>query len=166
MNRGIPERLEHQGVDVTDYIQKDFITLHLRSEAKEGAIRELARLMEGAPAMNDLKGFLEDVFERERLGSTGLGDEIALPHARTDAVNQLIIAIGRSRSGVEYESPDGKKVKLFFLMGTPRGSVSHYLHILAQLTRLLKQSTLKEKLLEAEDRDSFIALFKQSPRKG
>lgn len=153
-------------MDVTDYIQKDFITLHLRSKTRESAIRELARLMEGAPAMNDLKIFLEGVFERESLGSTGLGDEIALPHARTDAVNQLIMAIGRSKSGVKYESPDGKKVKLFFLLGTPRGSVSHYLHILAQLTRLLKQGTLKEKLLAAQDRDSFVNVFKQSPRKG
>jgi PTS system nitrogen regulatory IIA component len=158
--------VEDKGLDVTDYIQKDFITLHLRSEKKESAIRELAQLMEGAPAIGDLKRFIEDVFERERLGSTGIGDEIAVPHARTDAVNQLIIAIGRSKSGVECESPDGKKVKLFFLMGTPQGSVSHYLHILAQLTRLLKHSTLKEKLLEAQDRNSFITLFKHPPQGG
>ena len=123
-------------------------------------------LLKDAPAMDDHKRFLEDVFERERLGSTVIGDEIALPHARTDAVNQLIIAIGRSKSGVECESPDGKKVKLFFLLGTPQGSVSHYLQILAQLTRLLKQSTLKEKLLEEQDRENFALLFKQAPQRG
>ena len=162
----IVHRAEGRSLDVTDFIQKDFITLHLRSRKKESAIRELAQLMEGAPAMGDHKRFLEDVFERERLGSTEIGDEIALPHARTDAVSQLIIAIGRSKSGVECESPDGKKVKLFFLMGTPKGSVSHYLHILAQLTRLLKHSALKEKLLEAQDRESFVTLFKQPPQKG
>ena len=116
--------------------------------------------------MVDHKRFLEDVFERERLGSTEIGDEIALPHARTDAVNQLIIAIGRSNRGVECESPDGRKVKLFFLMGTPQGSVSHYLQILAQLTRLLKRSALKEQLLEAQDRESFLTLFKHPPQGG
>ena len=162
----IVHRVEGTDVDVTDYMQKDFLTLHLRSNKKESAIRELAQLMEGAPAMDDHKRFLEDVFERERLGSTVIGNEIALPHARTDAVNQLIIAIGRSKSGVECESPDGKKVKLFFLMGTPQGSVSHYLRILAQLTRLLNHSALKEKLLAAQDRDSFLRLFKHPPQGG
>ena len=158
--------MEGRGLDVTDYMHKDFIALDLQSKKKESAIRELAQLMEGAPAMVDHKRFLEDVFERERLGSTEIGDEIALPHARTDAVNQLIIAIGRSDCGVECESPDGKKVKLFFLMGTPQGSVSHYLQILAQLTRLLKHSILKEKLLEAQDRESFLTLFKLHPQGG
>ncbi len=162
----IVHRVEGTDLDVTNYIQQDFITLHLRSKKKESAIRELSQLLKGAPAMIDHKRFLEDVFERERLGSTVIGDEIALPHARTDAVNQLIIAIGRSKSGVECESPDGNKVKLFFLMGTPQGSVSHYLHILAQLTRLLKHSALKEKLLEAQDRESFLTLFKHPPQKG
>ena len=153
-------------LDVTNYIRKEFITLHLQSKKKDSAIRELAQLLQDAPAMNDHKRFLDDVFERERLGSTVIGDEIALPHARTDAVNQLIIAIGRSKSGVECESPDGKKVKLFFLLGTPQGSVSHYLQILAQLTRLLKQSALKEKLFEEQDRENFALLFKQAPPRG
>ena len=162
----IVHSVEGRGLDVTDYMHKDFITLHLRSKTKESAIRELAQLMEGAPAMVNHKRFLEDVFERERLGSTEIGDEIALPHARTDAVNQLIIAIGRSNRGVECESPDGRKVKLFFLMGTPQGSVSHYLQILAQLTRLLKRSALKEQLLEAQDRESFLTLFKHPPQGG
>ena len=162
----IAHRVEGTDLDVTDYIQKDFITLHLRSKKKESAIRELSQLLKGAPAMGNHKHFLEDVFERERLGSTVIGDEIALPHARTDAVNQLIIAVGRSKSGVECASPDGRKVKLFFLMGTPRGSISHYLHILAQLTRRLKHSTLKEKLLEAQDRESFLTLFKHPPQGG
>ena len=153
-------------MDVTNYIQKDLINLNLQSRTKEEAIRELAQLMKDTPAMGDLNRFLEDVFERESLETTGIGDEIALPHARTDAVNQLIIAIGRSKSGVECESPDGKKVKLFFLMGTPQGSISHYLQILAQLTRLLKHSALKEKLLETQDSESFVALFKHPPQRG
>jgi len=158
--------LEDESLDVTDYMQKDFVALDLRSKKKESAIRELAQLLKGAPAMVDHKRFLEEVFEREGLGSTVIGDEIALPHARTDAVNQLIIAIGRSKSGVECESPDGKKVKLFFLMGTPQGSVSHYLQILAQLTRLLKRSALKEQLLEARERESFLRLFKHPSQGG
>ena len=153
-------------MEITDFIQKDLINLHLQSRNKEDAIRELAQLMEGTPAMGDLKVFLEDVFERERLETTGIGDEIAIPHARTDAVKQLILAVGRSQHGINFDSLDGRKVKLFFLMGIPRESVSHYLTILAQLTRLLKRGPLREKLFDVEDSKGVIILFKQMPQGG
>jgi fructose-specific phosphotransferase system IIA component len=153
-------------VEITDFIQKDLINLHLQSRNKEDAIRELAQLMEGTPAMGDLKIFLEDVFERERLETTGIGDEIAIPHARTDAVKQLILAVGRSPHGINFDSLDGRKVKLFFLMGIPRESVSHYLKILAQLTRLLKRGPLREKLFDVEDSTEVVTLFKQMPQGG
>ena len=151
-------------MDITDYIQQHLINLNLQSRNKGDAIRELAQLMEITPAMSNLKSFLEDVFEREQLESTGIGDEIAIPHARTDAVKQLIIAVGRSRNGIHFGSPDGRNVKLLLLMGIPRESVSHYLKILAQLTRLLKRGPLKERLLEAQDNASVMALFKQMPQ--
>ncbi|MBW2652636.1 MAG: PTS sugar transporter subunit IIA, partial [Deltaproteobacteria bacterium] len=83
-------------MDVRNYIQKDLVNLNLLSKKKEDAIREIAQLMQNTREVVDFESFLEDVFERERLGTTGIGDEIAIPHARTDAVNQLIIAIGRS----------------------------------------------------------------------
>ena len=149
-------------VDVRDYIQKEFVNLNLISERKEDAIRELAQLVENAQEIADFEHFLEDVFERERLETTGIGDEIAIPHARTDVVSRLIIAVGRSTHGVEFESLDGRKVKLIFLMGTPKGSVSHYLKILAQLTRLLKREPFREKLLEAQDGEMVVKLFRGS----
>jgi fructose-specific phosphotransferase system IIA component len=151
-------------VDITDYIQQDSINLNLQSRNKGDAIRELAQVMEITPAMSNFKSFLKDVFEREKLETTGIGDEIAIPHARTNAVKQLIIAVGRSRHGINFESPDGRKVKLLLLMGIPQESVSHYLKILAQLTRLLKRGPLREKLLEAQDNTSVLELFKQMPQ--
>ena len=148
-------------MEVKGYIMEELINLDLLSERKEDAIRELARLMERTQGMIDFDLFLEDVFKRERLGTTGIGDGIAIPHARTDAVDQLVIALGRSARGVEFESLDGKKVKLLFLMGTPKGSVSHYLKILAQLTRLLKEGTFRDKLLEARDKEIVVSLFRE-----
>ena len=136
----------------------------MKARNKEDAIRELAQMMKNTPAMGNLKSFLEDVFEREQLESTGIGDEIAIPHARTDSIKQLIIAMGRSPHGIHFESPDGRKVKILLLMGIPRESLSHYLKILAQLTRLLKRGPLREKLIEAQDKASVLALFKQMPQ--
>ena len=148
-------------LEIKDYIRREFINLNLLSERKEDAIRELAQLMRGAQEVVDFERFLEDVFERERLGTTGIGDGIAIPHARTNAVGQLVIALGRSARGVEFESLDGKKVKLLFLMGTPEGSVSHYLKILAQLTRILKEGAFREKLLKAQDAEAVVTLYRE-----
>ena len=148
-------------LEIKDYIRREFINLNLLSERKEDAIRELAQLMRGAQEVVDFERFLEDVFERERLGTTGIGDGIAIPHARTSAVGQLVIALGRSARGVEFESLDGKKVKLLFLMGTPEGSVSHYLKILAQLTRILKEGAFREKLLKAQDAEAVVTLYRE-----
>ena len=148
-------------MDVRDYIQKKLVNLNLLSGEKEDAIREIARLIQNTQEVVNFERFLEDVFEREKLGTTGIGDEIAIPHARTDAVNRLVIAIGRSTNGVEFESLDGRKVKLLFLMGTPKGSVSHYLKMLAQLTRLLKREPFREKLLEAKDGETVVKLFRE-----
>ena len=148
-------------MEIKGYIREELINLDLLSERKEEAIRELAQLMENAEGMVNCERFLEDVFERERLGTTGIGDGIAIPHARTDAVDQLVIALGRSARGVEFESLDGRKVKFLFLMGTPRGSVSHYLKILAQLTRLLKEGAFRDKLLEARDKEIVVSLFRE-----
>lgn len=148
-------------MEIKGYIREELINLDLLSERKEDAIRELAHLIENVGGMVNFERFLEDVFERERLGTTGIGDGIAIPHARTDAVDQLVIALGRSARGVEFESLDGKKVKLLFLMGTPSGSVSHYLKILAQLTRLLKEGAFRDKLLEARDKEIVVSLFRE-----
>lgn len=153
--------MEDNVLEIKDYIRREFINLNLLSERKEDAIRELAQLMRGAQEVVDFERFLEDVFERERLGTTGIGDGIAIPHARTSAVGQLVIALGRSARGVEFESLDGKKVKLLFLMGTPEGSVSHYLKILAQLTRILKEGAFREKLLKAQDAEAVVTLYRE-----
>jgi PTS system nitrogen regulatory IIA component len=148
-------------VDVRDYIQKELVNLNLLSGEKEDAIREVAQLIQNTQEVVNFERFLEDVFEREKLGTTGIGDEIAIPHARTDSVDRLVIAIGRSTNGVEFESLDGRKVKLLFLMGTPKGSVSHYLKMLAQLTRLLKREPFREKLLEAQGGETVVKLFRE-----
>jgi len=145
--------------EVKKYIKKELINLNLLSDTKDDTIRELAQLMKSTQEMVEYELFLEDVFAREKLGTTGIGEGIAIPHARTDAVGQFIIAFGRAADGIEFESLDGKKVNLFFLMGTPKGSVSHYLKILTQLTRLLKNCHFKDKLLEAQDAETVVRLF-------
>ena len=105
--------------------------------------------------------FINDVFAREELCTTGIGNEIALPHARTDNVKSFVIAFGRSVEGVDFQSLDDKPVKLIFLMGTPQSEeMKTYLHILARLNRLLQKEDFRNQLLVANNPAEIIEAFR------
>ena len=105
---------------ISDHISEKMICLALENTTKDGVIRELAELLKDSEDVTDFDVFLKDVFEREKLSATGIGNEIAIPHARTGAVDNIIIAFGRVSQGVDFNGIDNKPVKLVFLMGTPK----------------------------------------------
>ena len=146
---------------ISDHISGKMICLALENTTKENVIKELAELLKNSENITDFDMFLKDVFEREKLGATGIGNEIAIPHARTDAVNNIIIAFGRSSQGVDFNGADGKPVKLVFLMGTPKKDINKYLQVLAYLTRLLKKESFRQKLLEAQNPGEILNAIKE-----
>jgi len=146
---------------ISDYLKEEMICLNLKATEKGEAIRELGSFIRKAEEINNYEMFLKDVVEREKLTTTGIGDGVALPHARTDAVTRFVLAFGRSESGVEFESLDRKKAKLIFLMGTPKtAGLDQYLVLLAHLTRLLKGESFRESLLKAKSPGEIIDIFK------
>ena len=147
---------------IIDYLKEERIVLSLKSHTKIEAIKELATLLKDAEEITNFDVFLQDVYERENLGSTGIGNGIAIPHARSEAVKDFVIAFGRSVEGVDFNSLDGQPVKLIFLMGTHREKkLNSYLEILAHLTRLLKQQFFREALLKAPTPSAIIEEFKK-----
>ncbi len=147
---------------IVDLLVKNRMILDLKAKNKAEAINELAGCLEGAEEVIDLTQFLKDVFERESLSTTGIGHNIAIPHARTDAVADFVIVFGRSKSGIEFASLDNEPVNLVFLMGTPNGKgVNNYLKILAKLTRLLSKEDLKTLFYEAETPEDVIRALKR-----
>ena len=146
---------------ISDYLKEDMICLNLKATGKEEAIRELGSFIGKAEEITNYEMFLKDVLEREKLTTTGIGDEVAIPHARTDAVTGFVIAFGKSELGVAFDSIDGKKARLLFLMGTPKtAGLDEYLVLLAHLTRLLKEESFRESLLEAGSPAEIIEIFK------
>jgi fructose-specific phosphotransferase system IIA component len=123
------------------------------------AIKELAEVLRGAEEVRDFDAFVNDIFEREKDGTTGIGNRVAAPHARTDAVNRFVIAIGKSDEGVDFESIDGEPVKILFLMGTPKSPLGDYLKMLAHLMRLLKERDFVENLIGAQSASEMISCF-------
>jgi fructose-specific phosphotransferase system IIA component len=146
---------------ISDYLKDKGIILDISASTKVDAIRELAQCLKGNPKVKDLDRLLHDTFEREKFSTTGIGHETAIPHARTEAVTGIVICFGRPAGGIDFDSFDGKPVRLVFLMGTPKGkNLSTYLNVLARLTRLLENESFRRSLLEAQTKSEIIAAFK------
>ena len=146
---------------ISDHISGKMICLDLRNTTKEDVIKELAELLKNSEDVTDFDIFLKDVFEREKLGATGINNGIAIPHARTDAVNNIVIAFGRSSQGIDFNGVDDKPAKLVFLIGTPKKDVNKYLQVLAHLTRLLKKESFRQQLLEAQNANEILNAIKE-----
>ena len=147
---------------LSDNISEAVVCLNMKGLAKDEAIRELAELLRASPQVRDFDVYLKDVFAREQMGTTGIGEAVAIPHARTDAVTDFVIAIGRSSKGIDFSAVDGAPVKLIVMMGTPLGQVGEYLKILAHLCYLLKRNGFIESLMQAPDRAAVAELFRNN----
>ncbi len=147
---------------LTDIIIRDACVVDMQAKTKKETLRELADAL--AAAVDDLDGseLLEMLLEREKLGSTAMGDGIAIPHARVESLDRLLATFGRSRHGVDFDSVDGKRTHLFFLLVAPGTEGSAHLLTLARLSRFLTQPEFRAKLLEVEaTQDLFEAIEEQ-----
>jgi len=137
-------------MQLADIITVDRVLAEMRATTKQAALDELAALAAGGDA--ELKGEVRRVLaERERLASTAIGDEVAIPHGKLDRVGRLLMALGRSQQGIEFESVDGKPTRLFFVLLAPENSTGLHLKALARISRLCKEPTFRTRLLGAED---------------
>ena len=147
-----------------DYLKEDRTNIYMKARTKAEAIEELAEALRQAEEVTDFEGFVRDVFEREKVASTGIGNRAAAPHARTDTVNKFVIAIGRSEQGIDFDSIDGEPVNVVFLMGTPKSPLGNYLKMLAHLTRLLKERDFVDNLVNATSAAEVISYFREAEK--
>jgi mannitol/fructose-specific phosphotransferase system IIA component (Ntr-type) len=136
------------------------ILLHLQSTKRTTALNEVAKLLENDPNVASFQGFYNELLARERLDTTCLGNGIALPHARTEHVKKIVIAVGRSDTGVHFENGD-QNVRLMFVLGTPKSNPGDYLMLVGSLCRLIKDAPQREALLAAPTAEAFIATVKE-----
>ncbi len=149
-------------MNISDYLCEEQVIIDLTSTNKEEAIKEVAQTLRNNPHVLDFDQFLRDIYERENFSTTGIGHGIGIPHARTQAVDDIVIAFGKSRAGVEFNSLDRSPVHLIFLLGTPKDrNLSTYLSLLARLTRLLEKDTFRKRLLEASNARAVVDAFKE-----
>ncbi|MBU1054400.1 MAG: PTS sugar transporter subunit IIA [Proteobacteria bacterium] len=145
---------------ILEVLQKDTINTDLRSTDKAGVIEELVASVSGLTG-KDSKELIDVIKERECLGSTGIGGGIGIPHGKLKNLESLILGLGLSRKGVDFESIDGRPTHLFFLILTPENSTGLHLKLLARISRILKNDSFKNKLLKAADSNEVYSIIKE-----
>jgi len=134
--------------------------LFLKEMDKEKALRTLIKILAATEAVTDEKDLETAIFERENILSTGIGLGIAIPHARIESVNRMVMAIGVSHEGIEYNAFDGRNVSILIMIAAPVGTHRQFLSVLARLALLLKNEHVREKILGADNVDDIYTILK------
>ena len=143
---------------ICDVLEKVAILADLKAQNKKGILEELvAPVAEIAGVQQE--DLVKVLLERERLGSTGIGGGIGIPHGKMKDLDSLVLGFGLSRKGVDFESLDGEPAHIFFLLLTPENSTCLHLKLLARISRILKNEPFKDRLLDASDRDEILSII-------
>ncbi len=146
---------------ITDVMEKEYIIPDLRSEDKRGVLEEMVDHVASKVEGLDRETVLEVLLEREKLGSTGIGHGVAIPHGKLKDLDHLIVAFGRSLKGVDFQSLDDKPAHLFFLILAPENSTTAHLKILARISRLLNDPSFRKRLLECKGREEIYQTIRE-----
>jgi PTS system nitrogen regulatory IIA component len=144
---------------ITDILTPELVVPNLQGQSKINVLGELASAMTAKHREISSEDLTAALAERERLGSTAIGDGIAIPHGKIRGVRQILGAFGRHPVGVDFESLDGRPTHLFFLLAAPEDSASLHLKALARVSRLFKNSAFRDHLLSARDAAEIFRLI-------
>jgi nitrogen PTS system EIIA component len=150
---------------ITDLLSPDMVIADLKGATKTELLNELAKAMAAKYTEIKLADLTAVLAERERLGSTAIGDGIAIPHGKLRGVTKIIGAFGRHERGVDFDSLDGGPSQLFFVLVAPEDSASLHLKALARVSRLLKEASFRNRLLAAKDSGELYSLIKEEDDK-
>ena len=145
-------------IDILSYLATDRV-VDLTSTSKDGAIMELVAIASKHSAVESAEALQEAVFEREGIMSTGIGLGIAIPHAKIPSIRDFVVAIGRSRQGIDFNSLDQKPVQIVVLIAGPSHEQQRYLEILAGVTLRLKSEELRASVLEARSAEDIVEVI-------
>ncbi|MBT0663267.1 PTS sugar transporter subunit IIA [Geobacter pelophilus] len=134
------------------------VILPLSASTKNGVLSEFADKVAARCSLPSGSAILQLLLERESLGSTGIGDGIAIPHCKSPALNAPVILFGRSDAGIDFKSVDDKPARLFFLLVTPEDAAGTHLKLLSRISHLLKGADVRNRLLEATSAEEVVEI--------
>ena len=145
---------------ICDVLERRSILPDLKEKKKKGILEELVVPVAEIAGVSQ-KDLTKVLMERERLGSTGIGGGIGIPHGKMKNLESLVLGFGLSRKGVDFESLDGQPTHIFFLLITPENNTGLHLKLLARISRILKNDPFKSRLLGAADGDEILGIIKE-----
>ncbi len=147
-------------MQLIDYLEKDFIIPYLKSRTKTEVLKELLMPLKEKFKDFDIEKAYNTLFERESLGSTGIGDGVAIPHGKMEELDKIILLVGRSIEGVEFDALDKKPCHIFFLVLAPENVAGLHLRLLAHIARVLKDPSFRQSFMEVEGKEGLWNLLK------
>ena len=147
---------------LSELLNERAITLSLVARDKESAIKELVQLLESAHGVNTKGEILSKVLQRESMMSTGIGNGVAIPHGKTRLLDHLVAACGVSPRGIEFDSMDGENASLFILLVSPESLRGPHVKALANVSRLLKEESVRTALRESKDPVGFMTVLREA----
>lgn len=144
---------------IKKYLCQESVIEELKAVTKEAALEELTAALPQRVARHDKAEMVRVLMARERLGSTGIGEGIAIPHGKIADLDELMISYGRSKKGLDFNAMDGKPVHLLFLLVAPENSAGQHLKVLARISRMLKDELFRKKLMKAASNDELYNLI-------
>ncbi|MBI2884639.1 MAG: PTS sugar transporter subunit IIA [Candidatus Omnitrophica bacterium] len=154
-------------MQISEFLDERAVSCEITGTTKGDVIRELVSLLVKAGAIKDRDAgkLAQTLLEREALGSTGIGQGVAIPHGKTDCVGSLVGAVGVARSGVNFDSLDGESAHIFFLLVAPQDSAGPHLKALARISRLLKEKHFRDSLRHAKDEKTLVKIIRDEDQR-
>lgn len=150
---------------ISEVLDKNAIKIGLTATTKEETLKELVSMLARVEDIGDQNGIVKALIERENLGSTGIGQGIAIPHGKTDKVKRLVAVLGVSKTGVNFDALDGEPVYIFFLLVAPKATAGPHLKALAQISRLLRDTYFCELIRKCKTEEELFDLIKSEEEK-
>ena len=151
-------------MQILDFLSADAIKMSLESKNKKDVVKELVELLVKSGKVKDKKKMLQTLMDREELGSTGIGQGIAIPHGKSETVTDLAAAFGLSTDGISFDSLDGEPVNIFFLLVAPEGAAGAHLKALARISSLLKDKYFRKSLLSAKTPEDVVKIIQEEEK--
>jgi len=140
-------------------LNSGFINESLQAKNKTEVLQELVQMIIDGGLKLDSSVAMEVLQQREKLGSTGIGDGVAIPHGKIPVLEDLVVAFGRSKEGISFDAIDGKPVHLFFLLLAPENSAGQHLKALAKISKMLKAVDFRKKLMDAKSNEDLYKII-------
>ena len=150
---------------IVEFLNEKAVTAEMKATTKDAALRELVDVLAKAEGIKNKEDLVKVLLNRESLGSTGIGQGVGIPHAKTNAVKKLVAALGISLNGVSFDALDGEPVHIFFLLVAPEDSAGPHLKGLARISRLLKDKYFRDSLKVLKDEKTILKLIRDEDAK-